>query len=113
MGYSPLGSKDSTLTCEPEVMEIASYHRRTPQQLLLKWGLQNGWGVIPGSFNGEHIVANIDLDGWELGLDEMLRLSSMRKRERVYGDLGRMRLPIKVFLDERFDPPGPTFVGGV
>lgn len=83
MGFSPLGSKGSSLVCEPELMEIASCHRRTPQQVLLKWGLQNGWGVIPGSFKKDHIVANIDLDGWVLDEDEALRLSSMKKRECV------------------------------
>lgn len=112
MGFSPLGSKGSSLAYEPDLMAIASRHRRTPQQVLLKWALQNGWGVIPGSFNKDHIVTNLDLDGWVLDEDELLRLSSMEKKQRVYDDVQRMRLPLRVFLDAELGPPGPTSSSG-
>ena len=100
VGYSPLGSRGSTLIHNPIVLEIAGTKRRTPQQILLMWGLQNGWGVIPGSFSKDHINSNFDLDGWWLSEKEMNQLSTLETKVRVYTDMERMRLPSRVFLDE-------------
>ena len=99
VGYSPLGSRGSILVHEPGILEIARTKQRTPQQILLMWGLQNGWGVIPGSFSKDHINSNFDLDGWSLTEGEMSQLSSLETRIRVYTDMERMRLPSRVFHD--------------
>ena len=99
VGYSPLGSRGSTLVHDPIVLELAGTKQRTPQQILLMWGLQNGWGVIPGSFSKDHIISNFDLDGWSLNEKEMRQLSTLETRMRVYTDTERMRLPSRVFLD--------------
>ena len=64
------------------------------------WGLQNGWGVIPGSFSKDHINSNFDLDDWSLTVKEMSQLSTLETRKRVYTDIERMRLPSRVFLDD-------------
>ncbi|KAL9104876.1 MAG: hypothetical protein Q9187_008851, partial [Circinaria calcarea] len=45
--YSPLGSTNSPLYKEPTLLLIADKLARTPQQVLLKWGIQSGWSVIP------------------------------------------------------------------
>ena len=100
LGYSPLGSKTSLVIREPVLTEIATRNRRTPQQILLMWGLQNGWGVIPGSFDTKHVVSNFDLDGWSLAEWDLIQLSNRETRQRIYTDLQRMRLPSRVFYDE-------------
>ena len=100
VGYSPLGSRGSTLANDPVVLEIAGTKQKTPQRILLMWGLQNGLGVIPGSFSKDHINSNFDLDGWSLTPREMGQLSTLETRIRVYTDIERMRLPSRVFLDD-------------
>ena len=100
LGYSPLGSKNSLVIREPVLSEIAKRNRRTPQQILLMWGLQSGWGVVPGSFNKDHVVSNFDLDGWSITECDLTRLSSCRTRQRIYTDSQKMRLPSRVFHDE-------------
>jgi glycerol 2-dehydrogenase (NADP+) len=85
-GYSPLGSKDSPLRKNEILLEVSRAKGRTPQQVLLMWGLQKGWSVIPKSVSKERIDANFDLDGWELSDDEMQRLSSIRERFKACDD---------------------------
>ena len=100
LGYSPLGSKNSLVIREPVLSEIAERNRRTPQQILLMWGLQSGWGVIPGSLDKKHVASNFDLDGWSLAECDLTQLSNCETRQRIYTDLQRMRLPSRVFHDE-------------
>lgn len=110
IGYSPLGSKDSSLPHEPLLSEISRENKRTPQQVLLMWGLQNGWGVIPGSFNSDHIKSNFDLDGWSLTENEIKRLANCENRLRVYSDIQRMRLPSRVFFDDEVNKINPIML---
>ncbi|KAI4234261.1 MAG: hypothetical protein LQ349_003892 [Xanthoria aureola] len=100
LGFSPLGSRESSVVHEPRVLDNAKKNGKTPQQILLKWGLQNGWGVVVGSFNPVHIISNSELDGWSLAEDDLQELSSCQKRLRVYTDVERTHLPCRVFLDE-------------
>ena len=44
------------------LQRIAAYYNKSPAQILLKWGLQKGFNVIPRSSNPEHIKENITLD---------------------------------------------------
>src|SRR6187549_319174 len=47
--YSPLGSTDSPLYSNESVLSIANAKGRTPQQILLAWGLQRGLSILPKS----------------------------------------------------------------
>lgn len=62
-GYSCLGSKNSPLNKDPILKEIAAGTGKTSPQVLLNWGLQKGWSVIPKSVNKDRIEANLELDG--------------------------------------------------
>lgn len=67
------------------------------QQVLLLWGLQNGWSVIPKSVTKERIVKNFSLDGLDLTDEEMKTISGMTERFKVCGDAW---LPVKVFFGD-------------
>ncbi|KKY13028.1 putative aldo keto reductase [Diplodia seriata] len=45
--YSPLGSTDSPLYTNDTILSIAKAKGKTPQQVLLVWGLQRGVSVLP------------------------------------------------------------------
>ncbi|EEY15339.1 GCY [Verticillium alfalfae VaMs.102] len=95
--YSCLGSTDSPLYKNETLLNIAKAKGKTPQQVLLLWGLSRGSSVIPKSVSKERIAANYELDGWELTDDEIKQLSSIPDRFKVCGDAW---LPIKVFFGD-------------
>lgn len=96
-GYSCLGSTNSPLYKDPTLLQIAEKKGKTPQQVLLVWGLQKGWSVIPKSVNKERIEKNYQLDGWDLTPQELEQLSNLKDRFKVCGDAW---LPIKVFFGD-------------
>ncbi|RAL03868.1 putative glycerol dehydrogenase Gcy1 [Aspergillus ibericus CBS 121593] len=100
-GYSCLGSIDSLLYKNPTIIELAQQKGRSIQQVLLKWGLQKGWSVIPKSANPERIQANFDLDGWELSPEEMKAIDGIPTRFKIFqGGLLPPAMDGKVFLGD-------------
>lgn len=104
LGFSPLGSRESPVVHEPLVLDVASRNKKTPQQILLMWGLQNGWGIVVGSFNPIHIISNFELGSWSLTEKDLQQISSCKTRLRVYTDLEKTRLPCRVFFDDEVSP---------
>ncbi|KAI0892568.1 Aldo/keto reductase [Annulohypoxylon nitens] len=96
-GYSCLGSTNSPLYKDPTLLAIAESKGKTPQQVLLLWGIQQGWDVIPKSITPERIESNFNIDGWELTADEIDKLNHLPDRFKVCGDAW---LPIKVFFGD-------------
>ncbi|RJE24266.1 Aldo/keto reductase family [Aspergillus sclerotialis] len=96
-GYSCLGSTDSPLYKDPTLLKLAEKKGKTVQQVLLVWGIQKGWSVIPKSVNKARIQGNFDINGWELSADEVSQLDNLKDRFKVCGDDW---LPIKVFFGD-------------
>ncbi|KAI0139898.1 Aldo/keto reductase [Hypoxylon sp. NC0597] len=96
-GYSCLGSTNSPLYKDQTLQSIAKARGKTPQQVLLLWGIQQGWDVIPKSVTPERIESNFDLDGWELTEEEINKLNNLPDRFKVCTDDW---LPIKVFFGD-------------
>ncbi|KAF1981236.1 putative glycerol dehydrogenase Gcy1 [Aulographum hederae CBS 113979] len=95
--YSCLGSTDSPLYKNKDLIELAEKKGKTVQQVLLMWGLQRETSVIPKSVTASRIEKNFELDGWELSDDEMNKISAMPERFKVCGDAW---LPVKVFFGD-------------
>lgn len=85
-GYSCLGSSDSPLYSNDTIKAIAEAKGKTVQQVLLMWGLQKGWSVIPKSVTPSRVEANFQMDGWELSEDEMKTIDSIPERFKVCKD---------------------------
>lgn len=95
--YSPLGSTDSPLNKNEALLSIAKAKGKSPQQVLIMWGLQRGYSVLPKSVTESRIKANFELDDWSLTDDEMKALSGIQERFKVCGDDW---LPVKVFFGD-------------
>ncbi|KAF2652872.1 aldose reductase [Lophiostoma macrostomum CBS 122681] len=95
--YSCLGSTDSPLAKDKTLHSIAEKKGKSPQQVLLVWGLQRGTSVIPKSVTASRIEANFELDGWSLTDEEVKQLNSLPDRFKVCGDAW---LPVKVFFGD-------------
>ena len=64
--WYPLGHGDKTLLEEPLFAKLGRKYGKSSAQIILRWHLQDGNVVIPGSKNPDHIRANFDLFDFEL-----------------------------------------------
>ena len=62
---------------------MAKKHGCTEAQVLLKWGLQMGYPVLPKSTNEDRIRENFDLFSFELDGDDMGAIAGMDRGEGV------------------------------
>ena len=67
------------------IRSIAKAHSVSSAQVILRWDLQWGIVVIPGSSNPEHIKENLDLFGFELSDEEMAAISALDRDENMTG----------------------------
>lgn len=63
--------------------DMARKYGVTEAQLLLRWGVQNGYAVLPKSLNVERMKQNIDLDGFEIGESDMQAILTMDRGQGV------------------------------
>lgn len=82
--WYPLGHGDSVLLNEPVFTNLAEKYGKTNAQIILRWHIQDGNIVIPGSKNFDHIEANFDIFDFELTPDEMVKISALDKGVRYY-----------------------------
>lgn len=83
-GWYPLGGRGHTaeLLGDPVISEIAEAHGVSSAQVILRWNLQKGVVVIPGSSNPNHIKENTQLYHFELTEDEMNRINALDRNEK-------------------------------
>jgi diketogulonate reductase-like aldo/keto reductase len=70
------GEHTSTLE-DPVIVEIAEAHRKTPAQVMLRWGLQHGRSVIPKSTKPERIAENLDVFDFELAAGDLAAIDGL------------------------------------
>ncbi len=93
------GQHSSTLQ-DPVIAEIASAHGKSPAQVMLRWGVQQGRSVIPKSTKPARIAENLDVFDFELTVDELDAIDAL--------DTGRRGGPEpEVITLENFGRPIP------
>ena len=82
--WYPLGGRGYTadLLGNETIRSIAQAHGVSAAQVILRWDLQRGIVVIPGSSNPEHIRENLDLFGFELSDVEMEQIAMLDRGEK-------------------------------
>lgn len=83
-GWYPLGGRGyaGELLDDPVISEIADTHGVSSAQVILRWNLQKGVVVIPGSSNPDHIKENTELYHFTLTEDEMNRINALDRNEK-------------------------------
>ena len=83
-GWYPFGGRGHTaeLLGDKVISKIAKAHSISSAQVILRWNLQKGVVVIPGSSNPNHIKENLDLFGFELSADEMNQINALNRIEK-------------------------------
>lgn len=82
--WYPLGHGDKALIQEPLFVKLGEKYKKTSAQIILRWHIQDGNIVIPGSKNPDHIRENFDLFDFELTEEEMKEISDMDQKKRYY-----------------------------
>lgn len=82
--WYPLGGRGYTaeLLGDETIKTIAAAHGVSAAQVILRWDLQRGIVVIPGSSNPVHIRENLDLFGFELSDKEMEQIAALDRGEK-------------------------------
>ena len=110
-GFSPLGAgsylelgmakpEDSVLD-ETLVSEIAGSHGKTPAQIVLRWGIQQGTSVIPKSTRQERLRENLEVFDFVLSDIEMASMNKLDRNHR-FNDPG-------VFAEKAFNTFCPIY----
>lgn len=69
---------------EPVIAELAAKYGKTPAQVIMRWQVQEGNVVIPGSKTPAHIAENIDVFDFELTDAEMAQVNMLDKGKPFY-----------------------------
>ncbi|MCH1626678.1 aldo/keto reductase [Fredinandcohnia quinoae] len=79
--WSPL--KQGELLSDPTIIAIAEKYQKSPAQVILRWDLQTGVVTIPKSIKEHRIRENADIFDFELQSEDMEKINSLNKDERV------------------------------
>lgn len=82
--WYPLGHGDKALLEEPLFAELGKKYGKSAAQIILRWHIQVGNIVIPGSKDPDHIQSNFELFDFELTADELSTIATMNKNVRYY-----------------------------
>ena len=82
--WYPLGHGDETLMKEPLFASLGDKYGKSSAQIILRWHIQAGNIIIPGSKNPKHIKDNFDLYDFSLSEEEMQKIYDMDKQKRYY-----------------------------
>ncbi len=88
--WYPLGHGDKSLLEEPFFGELGKKYGKSNAQIILRWHIQAGNIVIPGSKNPAHIKDNFDLFDFSLTEEEMNHIAAMDKKVRYYTSTPQM-----------------------
>jgi len=80
--YPGFGEDRRSVLEDPAVTRVAEAHGKSPAQVLLRWGLQQGRSVIPKSTKRTRIAENIDVFDFELTAAELTALDALETGRR-------------------------------
>ena len=75
--WYPLGHADKALLNEPLFTSLAAKYGKSNAQIILRWHVQAGNIVIPGSKNPAHIADNANIFDFSLAEDEMAEIAKL------------------------------------
>ena len=82
--WYPFGGRgfNRELMSEPVLEKIAKNHKKSLAQVILRWNLQRGVVIIPGSSNPAHIKENTEIFDFELTAEEMEKINLLNRDEK-------------------------------
>ena len=109
--FSPLGAlsylelemaeQHESVLQQDVVLAVAADHKRTPAQIVLRWGVQRGTAIIPKTSRPERMLENLSLFDFSLSDEQMSAISALNANRR-YNDPG-------VFCEAAFNTFFPIY----
>ena len=85
MAWYPLGGKDNmSILSNKIITTLSKKYNKSSAQIILRWHIQMGFIVIPGSKNIEHIKDNLNIFDFELSSDDIAKIDSLNNIGRIY-----------------------------
>ena len=84
--WFPLGGRESKgeILRDPVINSIAKAHGKSAAQVIIRWHLQEGFSVIPGTSNPDYIKENISVFDFALSNVEMAKIRALNKEKRYF-----------------------------
>ncbi|MDE7263591.1 MAG: aldo/keto reductase [Anaeroplasmataceae bacterium] len=83
--WYPLGGKgNQSILTEEYIQQLGKKYNKSSAQIILKWHIQKGYIVIPGSRSEQHIQENIEVFDFELTKEEMSKIDKLDKNTPIY-----------------------------
>lgn len=82
--WYPLGHGDKAMQEEPVFVKLGEKYGKAPAQVILRWHVQMGTSIIPGSKNPAHIADNAAIFDFELTEDEMAEIAKLDGTKTYY-----------------------------
>lgn len=82
--WYPLGHGDVDLLQEPVFAKLGEKYGKTPAQVILRWHVQEGNIVIPGSKNPEHIRDNFSIFDFALTDEQRKEIKALNQNKKYY-----------------------------
>lgn len=82
--WYPLGHGDKAMQEEPVFVKLGEKYGKAPAQVILRWHVQMGTSIIPGSKNPAHIADNVAIFDFELTEDEMAEIAKLDGTKTYY-----------------------------
>ena len=82
--WYPFGGRGNTqkILGNSTILELAEKYKKSPAQIVIRWNLQAGYIVIPGSKNPAHITENFNVFDFEISADDMKKIFALNKNRR-------------------------------
>ncbi|GJM92575.1 hypothetical protein PR202_ga09055 [Eleusine coracana subsp. coracana] len=92
--YAPL-ARMKVVANNPVLTSIAESLEKSPAQVALRWGIEQGHSVLPKTVNESRLKENIDLFGWSIPEELRVRFSEIEQvknllsaiRQRIFTDI--------------------------
>ena len=83
-GWYPLGGRgyNTELMNDETLINIGKKYNKSLAQVILRWNLQRGTIVIPGSSNNEHIIEDNNIYDFKLSDEDMKTIANLKRDEK-------------------------------
>lgn len=82
--WYPLGHGNSDMLNDPVFVSLAQKYHKSTVQIILRWHIQMGFALVPGSKSYDHIKDNAQIFDFHLTDDEMNMIATINKHQPFY-----------------------------
>ena len=82
--WYPLGHGNADLIGDPVFVKLAEKYGKSTVQVILRWHIQMGFALVPGSKSPVHIRENAEIFDFELTAEEMEQIAALNRHEPFY-----------------------------